>query len=128
MENKEYFDASKLPSRIALIYFNTLAEAEQVIARTDQKIFQGKRLNVVLARPTLIMPNERLLKVTGLNKNVTEEDLYREFFRCGDIERLVKSNSTTAYITFKDEAGRNKGVWFFINVKVFSTTFVSFQP
>ena len=109
MENKDYFDAMNRQARIALVYFNTRDEAENVMALTDQKMFNGRRLNVVLARPSMIMPNECLIKLTGLNKTVTEESLHNEFSKCGEIERLVKSNSTTAYILFKETASRNKG-------------------
>ena len=110
MENKDYYDAMNRPAKIGLVYFNTKPEAEYVMAQTDQKIFHERRLNVVLARPTMIMHNECLIKVTGLNKTVTEESLYTEFTKCGEIERLVKSNSTTAYILFKEEVSTDRGV------------------
>ena len=110
MPSEKYAKAMIPPSKIAIVYLNSLKDAEIARVFTDQKMFHGKRCHVVHARKAAVMPKDRTIYVSELNPKITEEKLQEHFQKIGPIERVVRSLDSDGFVCFKSKDDKGKAL------------------
>ncbi|KXJ71539.1 hypothetical protein RP20_CCG020323 [Aedes albopictus] len=69
----------------------------------NQRMFNGKRLLVHLARETLVAERERSVLLERLNPLSTTEDIHGAFSEIGIVKYVQKQSPFTAIVCFKDK-------------------------
>lgn len=89
-------------SKICFVKFKTDLSAD-LACTYNQRMFDGKRILVHLARETLVAERERSVLLERLNPVSTTEDIYDAFSQIGTIKYVQKQSPFTAIVCFKDK-------------------------
>ncbi|KAL1375023.1 hypothetical protein pipiens_004763 [Culex pipiens pipiens] len=98
------------PHISAIIYIDFIdAEAARNACQENQKIFEGKRLRVSLARERKPINKEATLFVGNLKYSTSEEQLFDEFVEFGEIDMVrIIAGKGFGFVHFADPASVDK--------------------